>query len=194
MMGLARPTKGKIFMLSEDITSKNIRRAIGFLPENLQFPPTLTAREILRWSGKMMALRGNFLKDRVDSLLKQVLLFEDRNKKIAAFSRGMIQRLGIAQALIGLPKILILDEPLSGLDPPGRQMVSNLLKSEREKGTTVFFSSHILSDIQILCDEVALIVKGNLKGKGSIGEVFGIGSDAAALSLNQRFAEVVADA
>ncbi len=194
MMGLARPTSGRIFMLSEDIALKNIRKTIGFLPENLQFPPTLTAREILAWSGKMMGLHGNSLKGRVENLLKQVLLFEDRNKKIAAFSRGMVQRLGIAQALIGCPKILILDEPLSGLDPPGRQMVSSLLKSEREKGTTVFFSSHILSDIQILCDEVALIVKGRLKGKGGIGDVFGISSNAAALSLDQRFVEVVADA
>jgi len=190
IMGLTRPTAGTISIMGASHSNHAVRKNIGFLPENPMFPQTLTAYEILRWTGNMMGMRGSILKKNTDTLLKRVFLYEARNKKVASFSKGMIQRLGIAQALIASPRILILDEPLSGLDPPGRQMASEILFDARKEGSTIFFSSHILSDVKTLCDEVGLIVNGHLKSKGSIEEVFRLRENDTD-SLDKRFAEVI---
>ncbi len=191
MMGLTRPTTGTVSLMGAPHTDFRVRMGIGFLPENPQFPQTLTAREILIWSGEMMGMSGPHLAEKADNLLKQVQLDTSGRKKVGAFSKGMIQRLGIAQALIASPDILILDEPLSGLDPPGRQMVSELLLGAREKGSTIFFSSHILSDVKALCDEVGLIVNGRLKARGTLETVFHLEGEHSIDSLDRRFAEVI---
>ncbi len=191
MMGLTLPTTGNILILGKSQTSPSARAGIGFLPENPQFPPALTAQEVLAWTGRMMGMEGETLKKRVDALLARVRLNEVRHERIATFSKGMIQRLGIAQATLAKPALLILDEPLSGLDPPGRQMVTEILKEAREEGCTVFFSSHILSDVRALCDEVGLIVGGHLVKKGEIEAVFNLSGDDSPASLDQRFSEII---
>ncbi len=193
MMGLTRPTRGAISLLGMPHTAAKVRQRIGFLPENPRFPGTLTAKEILVWTGEMMGLPRASISKKVEETLKEVLLDTAGRKKVGSFSKGMIQRLGIAQAMITSPEILILDEPLSGLDPPGRQMVSEILRRERERGSTIFFSSHILSDVKALCDEVGLIVNGHLRARGTLEEVFQLEGGEPPASLDKRFAEIVAN-
>ncbi len=191
MMGLTLPTEGEIFLLGKTCSTPTARVSIGFLPENPLFPPTLTGWEIMLWAGQMVGMKGTEVTERAHELLARVRLLEAKDKRVSTYSKGMIQRLGVAQAVLNSPALLILDEPLSGLDPSGRQVVTAILNEAKKEGCTIFFSSHILADVRSLCDEVGLIVEGRLVKQGTIEEVFGLPEEATPEFLDRRFSEVV---
>lgn len=173
LLGLIRPAKGEILFYGNDILKGEYRDKIGYLPENPYFYPYLTAEESLTFHGKLHGMKRGLIKQRSRELLAQVGLDHARNRQLKKFSRGMLQRIGIAQALINDPQLLILDEPMSGLDPFGRKEMRDIILSCREKGKTVIFSSHILSDVEMMCDRAAIILDGKLRDMVNVNDMLG---------------------
>jgi len=171
MLGLIYPDKGNIAFFGEPANHAQARSQIGFLPENPYFYSYLTAVESLNFYGRLFNLSSQDRAQRVDELLATIGLKHARNRQLRKFSRGMLQRIGIAQALINDPKLLILDEPMSGLDPMGRKEMRDIIIGCRDQGKTVIFSSHILSDVEMICDEVAIILNGELQEIVKVGEI-----------------------
>jgi ABC-2 type transport system ATP-binding protein len=182
-MGLIRPTAGTVGVLGGTIAEPAIRRRIGYLPEHPYFYDYLTAFEILDFFGQLYEIPRKERRRRIGELLALLDLEEARDRTLRRFSKGMLQRVGIAQALIGDPDLVVLDEPLSGLDPMGRREVRNIIVSLREQGKTVFFSTHILNDIETICDRVAMIVEGKIVRMGPLAEM---------LEAESRDVEIVA--
>ncbi len=168
LMGLIRPTEGTASILGCDVGESEFRHQIGFLPENPYFYPFLTAREILDFYAKLSGVSASDRRQRVDRLLGLVNLGHAMDARLRTFSKGMLQRVGIAQALIHDPKVVFLDEPMSGLDPLGRKEIRDLILSLRTEGKTVFMNTHILPDVEMICDRVAIIVKGRIRHQGRI--------------------------
>ncbi len=162
LLNLIRPTSGRLSIDGRDVSDKNIRRLIGYLPENPYFYDHLSARELLWFGGRSCDMNDEDIRQRTDSLLAQLDLTEAMNRPLRSYSKGMVQRAGLALALIHDPKILLLDEPMSGLDPMGRKKVFDLISKLKTEGKTVFFSSHILHDIERLCDRAAILINGSL--------------------------------
>jgi ABC-2 type transport system ATP-binding protein len=162
LLNLIRPTSGHLSIDGKDAADKNVRRMIGYLPENPYFYDHLSAKELLWFGGKSCDLENGTILERTDALLKMLDLTDAMNRPLRSYSKGMVQRAGLALALIHDPKILILDEPMSGLDPMGRKKVFDLILKLKEEGKTVFFSSHILHDIERLCDHAAILINGML--------------------------------
>lgn len=171
LMHLLHPTSGHARILGEPVDSVSMRRKIGYLPENPYFYDYLTPAELLRYAGRLFGYGGQELTKKVDGLLETVGLREARATQLRKFSKGMIQRIGIAQAIINDPEIVFLDEPMSGLDPLGRMEVRRIVSSLKARGVTVFFSSHILPDVEVLCDRVAILNRGKLQQVGSLEEI-----------------------
>jgi ABC-2 type transport system ATP-binding protein len=171
LVGLQHPTAGHAFLLGRPITHPEARRPLGFLPERPYFYQHLTAREFLDFYGQLFDLPKALRAKRIDELLARVDLTRVADAPLRTFSKGMLQRAGVAQALINDPDLVILDEPMSGLDPLGRKLIRDLILEERRAGRTVFFSSHVLSDVQSICDRVGLIAGGRLRAIGSIDEL-----------------------
>ncbi|MHB1847383.1 MAG: ABC transporter ATP-binding protein, partial [Deltaproteobacteria bacterium] len=170
-LGLIRPTSGSGTIDGHPIGSPESRRRLGFLPENPALYEFLTADEYMALAGSLSGLGKKLIRERTDRLLEQVGLTHARDLAIRKFSKGMVQRLGLAQALIGDPSIVILDEPMSGLDPIGRKDVRDLIFKLRDEGRTVFFSTHILPDVEAICDRVALLSKGRLTDIGRLDDL-----------------------
>src|SRR5580700_7036917 len=162
LLGLATPTSGEAFVLGAPSGDVEIRRKIGFLPENFRFYEWLTPAELLHLHGRLCGVPSSELSQRVPALIDLVGLTPHINKRLQNFSKGMLQRAGLAQALIHEPEIIFLDEPTSGLDPLGRRMVRDIIRAQRDRGVTVFLNSHILSEIEITCDEVVFIREGEV--------------------------------
>jgi ABC-2 type transport system ATP-binding protein len=162
MLNLIRPTSGKLSIAGKPVSDKSVRRMIGYLPENPFFYDHLTAKELLRFGGKSCDLTNDLIEQRTASLLKYLDLTDAIDRPLRSYSKGMVQRAGLALALIHDPKILILDEPMSGLDPMGRKKVFDLILTVKGEGKTIFFSSHILHDIERLCDRAAILINGGL--------------------------------
>lgn len=172
LMRLQFPTEGSARILGHDIDDVQMHLRIGFCPENPYFYDYLTARELLDYFGGLFGYDKEERRRKTDELLTAVGLEEkDRKRQLRKFSKGMLQRVGLAQALINDPEVVFLDEPMSGLDPVGRREVRELITGLREKGVTVFMSTHILSDIEALCDEVAILRNGKLAAHGSLNEL-----------------------
>jgi ABC-2 type transport system ATP-binding protein len=171
LMGLVFPTRGSARILGMELDDPRMKAQIGFLPEQPYFYDHLTARELLRYYGQLSGVDPKRLSQKVDAVLEQVKLSESANVQLRKFSKGMLQRAGIAQAILHDPKVVFLDEPMSGLDPIGRREVRNLVEDLKAKGKTVFFSTHILSDAEALCDRVAIINRGELRGVGAVAEL-----------------------
>ena len=171
LLGLTQPTKGKVELLGRPASEVNIRQQIGFLPEAPYFYTYLTAEEVLLFYGRLAGLSGHGLDHRVEELLEMVGLMEARHRQLGKFSKGMLQRVGLAQALIHDPTLVILDEPMSGLDPIGRKEVRDLIMHLRKQGKTVFFSTHIIPDVEMLCDRVGIIAGGRLLASGRVDEL-----------------------
>jgi ABC-2 type transport system ATP-binding protein len=171
LMGLVFPTAGSARLLGRDWTDPEVKAQIGFLPEQPYFYDHLTARELLNYYAQLSGVSGKERSRRVESTLHRVGLPEVKDVQLRKFSKGMLQRVGIAQAIIHNPKLLFLDEPMSGLDPIGRREVRDLIEQLKHEGKTVFFSTHILSDAEALCDRVAIIHKGELRGVGAVAEL-----------------------
>jgi ABC-2 type transport system ATP-binding protein len=173
ILGLVHPTAGNALILGRDFREIDVKRSVGYLPESPYFYDYLTAEEFLAFYGRLFNMTGGELSRKIDSLLELVSLEDARRVHLRKFSKGMLQRVGIAQALINDPVLVILDEPMSGLDPIGRRDVRDIILHLREQGKTVFFSSHILPDVEMICDRVAILVKGRLKAIGSVSELVG---------------------
>jgi ABC-2 type transport system ATP-binding protein len=171
LMHLLHPTSGKARILGEPVDSIAMHQRIGYLPENPYFYDYLTPAELLAYTGSLFGLRGSELSRKVDALLQTVGLNESRNLALRKFSKGMVQRIGIAQALINDPEVVFLDEPMSGLDPLGRMEVRQMISSLKARGVTVFFSSHVLPDVEALCDRIAILNKGKLQETGTLDEI-----------------------
>ena len=162
LLGLVSPTSGDAEVLGRRAGDVQTRSKIGFLPEHFQFYGWLTARELLHVHGRLYRIPRDGLRRRIPGLLDLVGLTAHRDKRLRDFSKGMLQRIGLAQALLNEPELIFLDEPTSGLDPIGRRMVRDIIKSQRERGTTVFLNSHLLSEVEITCDRVAFIKHGQV--------------------------------
>jgi len=162
IMGLISPEKGNIKVLWEDGLTQTAREKIGFMPENTYLYKHLTGREFLRFNGKFFNFTAEQLEKRVEELLQRVGLSEAADTYLKNYSKWMLQRVWLAQSIINSPELLFLDEPMSGLDPIGRKMVKDLLLFLRDKGTTIFFNTHILADVESICDTISIINKGEL--------------------------------
>ena len=162
LLGLAQPTSGEAFVLGAPSGDVEVRRKIGFLPENFRFYEWLTPAELLHLHGRLSGVPAAKLRDRVPALIDLVGLTPHRDKRLQNFSKGMLQRIGLAQALIHEPELIFLDEPTSGLDPMGRRLVRDIIRAQRERGATVFLNSHLLSEIEITCDQVVFIREGEV--------------------------------
>jgi ABC-2 type transport system ATP-binding protein len=172
LLGLLFPTSGKIEILgSESIDSATVKRNIGYLPEGAYYPDFLRGEEILAYYGKLYGLRGKELKKRVDETIELVGMQHARKRLLRGYSKGMRQRIGLAQALISDPKILILDEPTTGLDPIARKEIRDLLLQLREQGITLLISSHELLEVEMISDRVAILFEGVLQKIGSMAEL-----------------------
>jgi ABC-2 type transport system ATP-binding protein len=171
LMGLVFPTAGTARILGSEWTNPEVKAQIGFLPEQPYFYDYLTAHELLDYYGQLSGVPAKDRKRRSDEMLARVGLTDVRGVQLRKFSKGMLQRVGIAQAILHDPKLVFFDEPMSGLDPIGRREVRDLMEQLKHEGKTVFFSTHILSDAETLCDRVAIINKGELRGVGAIAEL-----------------------
>jgi ABC-2 type transport system ATP-binding protein len=171
LMGLVFPTAGSAKILGCDWTDPEVKAQIGFLPEQPYFYDYLTAHELLNYYAQLSGVPAKERKRRIDEVLVRVGLTEVQGVQLRKFSKGMLQRVGIAQAILHDPKVVFLDEPMSGLDPVGRREVRDLMAQLKQDGKTVFFSTHILSDAEALCDRVAVINRGELRGIGAIHEL-----------------------
>ena len=171
LMQLVFPTSGGATILGKPVGDLAVKRRIGYLPENPYFYDHLTAEELLGYFAGLFGFRGSDRTQRVSRLLDDVGLEAERRMQLRKFSKGMIQRVGLAQALINDPEVVFLDEPMSGLDPLGRRDVRTLILRLRDEGRTVFFSSHILSDAETLCSRVAIVARGRLMASGSLSDL-----------------------
>ncbi len=162
LLGLTAPTSGTASLLGKPIGDRAALTRIGFLPEHFRFQEWLTANEFLLLNGQLLNMQTSDLHARMDELLERVGLSDYRNKQLKTYSKGMLQRIGLAQALLNRPALVFLDEPTSGLDPVGRRLVRDIIHELRQQGTCVFLNSHLLSEIEITCDRVAFIRHGEV--------------------------------
>jgi ABC-2 type transport system ATP-binding protein len=171
LLGLSTADGGMGTVFGSPLGSVAARRRLGYLPENPSFHEQLTPAEFLRYSGQLLGLPGRDLLRRIDTLLEKVQLQDARDRRLRKLSKGMCQRLGLAQVLLGDPELLILDEPMSGLDPPGRKMVRDLILEQRDAGKTVLFSTHILGDAEAVCTRAGILRAGQLARELDIDEM-----------------------
>ncbi|HEV2426469.1 MAG TPA: ABC transporter ATP-binding protein [Terriglobia bacterium] len=162
LLGLVAPTAGQAMALERPVGDVQIRRRIGFLPEHFRFYDWLTAEELLKVHGRLYGMAAARLAERISVLLELVGLSEHRRQRLREFSKGMLQRIGLAQALLNEPDLVVLDEPTSGLDPGGRRLVRDIIKAQRERGATVLLNSHLLGEVEVTCDRVAFIKHGRV--------------------------------
>ena len=162
LLGLVKPTAGRAEILGIPCSSVGIRRKVGFLPEDFRFYDWLTAAELLALHGRLSGLTPDRLREKVPEYLDLVGLSAHSQRRLRGFSKGMLQRIGLAQALIHEPDLIFLDEPTSGLDPMGRRLVRDIIRQQRSRGATVFLNSHLLSEVEITCDTVAFIKQGEV--------------------------------
>lgn len=189
LMRLIYPTEGRARILGRDIADVSMHERIGYLPEHPYFYDYLTAREFLIYCAELFGYSKSECRERAARLLALVRLDERSwDKQLRKFSKGMLQRVGLAQSLANDPEIVFLDEPMSGLDPIGRREVRDLISSLRAQGTTVFFSSHVLSDIEVLCDRAAILRRGRLAHVGRLEELRRAAGERRALEITVAFA------
>lgn len=195
ILGLVSPTSGKAEIFGRDSCTVASREAVGFLPESPYFPKYLTAAETLRFYGKLCGVRGARLTARVSELLQLVGLTEARDRRLRGFSKGMLQRIGLAQALIHDPQLVILDEPTAGVDPAGAREIRDLIVDLKRRGKTVLLSSHLLGQVQEVCDRVGILANGVLVREGAIAELLGLQNQTEMIFENaspQMLAEIAA--
>lgn len=169
LLGLVKPTGGRAFLLGRPVGTREIRTRIGFLPEHFRFYDWLSASELVLFHGRLCGVPEGVLRRRVPQLLDRVGLRAHRSRPLRSFSKGMMQRVGLAQAIVNDPEILFLDEPTSGLDPAGRKLVREVIREQRDRGATVFLNSHLLGEVEKSCDRVAFIRDGTVVGMYAMG-------------------------
>jgi ABC-2 type transport system ATP-binding protein len=174
ILGLVPPTRGRAEIFGRDSHLVASREAVGFLPESPYFYKYLTGAETLRFYGKLCRLRGARLRSRVDELLDLVGLTSARDRRLGSYSKGMLQRIGLAQALVQEPRLLVLDEPTAGVDPAGAREIRNLILDLKRRGITVLLSSHLLEQVQEICDRVGILADGVLVREGALNDLLAI--------------------
>lgn len=174
VLGLVPPTAGVTEIFGRDSTLVESREEVGFLPENPYFYKYLTGEETLRFYGKLCGLKGTVLKDRAKDLLKLVGLENAADRRLGGYSKGMLQRIGLAQALIQEPRLLVLDEPTAGVDPAGSREIRDLILEFKSRGITVLLCSHLLGQVQEICDRVGILHKGRLIREGSLHDLISV--------------------
>jgi len=177
ILGLLRPDSGRVRIMGRDISDRNIKRVIGYMPEKAYFYHHLSLGEFLQFCGRMSGMREGVLQRRIDELIDLAGLSSERDRKLKGFSKGMTQKAGLIQAIIHNPDLLILDEPFSGLDPLGRKLVRDILLKLKDEGKTIFFSSHILPDMETLCDRTCIIRNGRVIREVGMDQLMNVGED-----------------
>jgi ABC-2 type transport system ATP-binding protein len=183
--GLIKPDSGHVSIFGQAVNSMAAKRKIGFMPESPYFYEHLTGFEFLKIHALLHDLKD--YESRVEDLLERVGLREAKDLQLRQYSRGMLQRIGLAQALVGSPELLVLDEPLTGLDPIGRKEIKDLIIEQKEKGTTIFFSSHILPDAEAVCDRIGIIIEGEIKEVGLLSSLLKKGTKTDEITLEDWF-------
>lgn len=173
LAGLQEATEGEATLLGKSVSDASSRHHLGFLPERPYFYTHVSAWELLRFYGRLFNISNPELDKKISVLLERVGMSDFASIPLGKYSKGMLQRIGLCQALLHEPSVLIFDEPMSGLDPLGRALVRDVILEEREKGKTIFFSSHVLSDVEAISDRIAILVKGKLRGIGTLDELTG---------------------
>jgi ABC-2 type transport system ATP-binding protein len=190
LTGLIAPTGGRAQLFGVDVPSRKVRARIGFLPENPYVYPYLTPYEFVALCARLSGLRPAAARDRTRRVLEQVGVAYAADRPVRRLSKGMLQRTGLAAALVADPELLILDEPMSGLDPVGRKEVRDLIVEERRRGRTIFFSTHILNDVESLCDRVAILRKGEVVVSGRIVELLRRDARRTEITLRGEYSEL----
>jgi ABC-2 type transport system ATP-binding protein len=170
LLGLVKPSGGEATVLGAPLGDVRARAKIGFLPEHFRFQDWLTGRELLRFHGRLYGLKGTALEARIEMLLARVDLLDAAGREVKGYSKGMLQRVGLAQALLNEPELVFLDEPTSGLDPLGRRLVREIIREVRAGGTSVFLNSHLLGEVEATCDRVAFVKEGRVVREGMIAQ------------------------
>lgn len=191
VLGLMAPSKGEARVFGLDSGDIRARNEIGFLPENPYFYKHLTGAETLRFYGKLCGMRGRTLENRVSELLKLVDLEGAATRRLAGYSKGMLQRIGLAQALVQNPRLVILDEPTAGVDPIGSRQIRDLILRLRDEGFTVFLCSHLLEQVQEVCDRVGILFRGRMRREGRLEELISI-EDQTTLTLEGASPDLLA--
>ncbi len=171
LMDLIRPTSGEARILGMPVSQASSRRRLGYLPENPSYYGYLTATELLEMAGRVHGVNSREIRQKSQEILGLLDLPLEKGRTISGFSKGMVQRVGLAQAIFHDPEVIILDEPMSGLDPPGRKLVADLMLDLRDRGKTIFFSTHILHDVEVICDRIGIITRGRLRFYGTLADV-----------------------
>lgn len=190
LLGLVVPTAGHCAIFGKDSLKVDSRNDVGFLPENPYFYKHLSGVETLRFYGRLCGLKGKALEERVNELLALVDLEEARDRRLGGYSKGMLQRIGLAQALVQEPRLVILDEPTAGVDPVGSRQIRDLILKLRERGITVFLCSHLLEQVQEVCDHVGIIFKGKLVKEGRLDDLIAI-EDQTEIILKDASPELI---
>ncbi len=192
VLGLVTPTSGRTFIFGKDSRDVESREAVGFLPENPYFYKFLTGKETLLFYGKLCGLGGKMLEARAKELLALVGLEEAKDRRVGGYSKGMLQRIGLAQALVQEPRLLVLDEPTAGVDPTGSHEIRDLILKFKERGITVLLCSHLLSQVQEICDRIGIMHRGSLIREGQLDDLIAI-ENQTELVLEGVSAEVLAE-
>jgi ABC-2 type transport system ATP-binding protein len=171
LLNFVYPSAGTVSLMGKSVSDSRARDLVGYLPENPYFYDYLTAKEILWFGGKASGLHKHEIHDRTDMLLGRMGLKDSSERPLRTYSKGMVQRAGIALALVHNPEVVVLDEPMSGLDPIGRKLVGDLIQELKSQGKTVFFSSHILTDVERFCDRAGIMVGGRLRRVGRLADL-----------------------
>ncbi|MBU1627851.1 ABC transporter ATP-binding protein, partial [bacterium] len=171
LLGITFPTFGSAKIFNEDISGYDFKKRIGYLPENHKYPPYLKGGEVLHFFGKLSGMEGQQLEKKIDEMFELVKLTEWKETKVKAYSKGMMQRLGLAQSIINDPELIFLDEPTDGVDPIGRKEIRNILLELKARGKTIFLNSHLLSEVELITDRVGILNKGSLLREGSVKEL-----------------------
>jgi ABC-2 type transport system ATP-binding protein len=174
LLGLVTPNHGRAMIFGQDSRDYHSRRDVGFLPENPYFYKFLTAAETLRFYGKVCGMGGALLNKRIDELLHLVGLDDARDRRIGGFSKGMLQRIGLAQALIQDPRLVVLDEPTAGVDPAGSHQIRDLILDLKQRGKTVLLTSHLLEQVQEICDRVGIMARGEMIREGALADLVSV--------------------
>jgi ABC-2 type transport system ATP-binding protein len=171
LLAIARPSRGAARVLGRRPGDVRAKERIGYLPENHRYPPHLTGEQVLHYFGMLSGIRRPERRRRVEALLSRVRMEEWRATRLSKYSKGMLQRLGMAQALLNEPELLILDEPTDGVDPIGRREIRDLLLEQKQRGVTIFLNSHLLSEVERICDRVAILKEGRLVRQGVVEDL-----------------------
>jgi len=174
LLGLVTPNQGRALIFGKDSREYESRTDVGFLPENPYFYKFLTAAETLAFYGRICGMGGNFLKKRIDELIDLVGLNDARDRRVGGFSKGMLQRIGLAQALIQDPGLIVLDEPTAGVDPAGSHQIRDLILDLKKRGKTVLLTSHLLEQVQEICDRVGIMARGEMMREGALSDLVSV--------------------